>query len=504
VTDGLAALPVEGTVHRAGADGRFDVSGVASGLTAVAVSAPEYSRRQVTGGTPAGDVLDLGTIPLDRRQDLEVVIRHDGLVDPASFALWMRGPDGVRTADADADGRFRFELLSAGSYVFAVRGGGDPASYTESRELAPGDEWRVEVDVSGGVVLNILAIGADGDPVLGGHDIAIDRYLKDGGSGANVNPDANGRARVRVPPGNLQLTLKTRVDAGNVPLATRRLRFDEPGEYDVELRVGEGDRRFRVTDENGDPVAGVRLTCNLGDPFEWCSDGVTDGEGIAVVRGLATAADNARVSLSHAERGIRLSIPVHLGPPTEITAITFEAGVQASFVFTRPGRPAVGARAVLGDTLGLRAIPGPMTDERGRAVFDEIVPGAYRAQILGDDYWPSHRIVTVDGNSTVTVEVFKRCDARVEVTVGGVPASGVAMQLQADDQASPVGKYVADGYVTSSTGSLTTGADGSVVLKGLAEGHYRWSTTAPSGEAVEGVAELDADEENVVRIALPE
>ena len=501
-SDGYEAIGSAGPPYAVDADGVFSVVGVASGLAFVDVSAPGFSSRGVSVTVSDGGAAEFGVIELHRRQALEVVLRCDESVDTGAFRLQVDGPDGIANRAFDLDGFARLDGLSSGEYTVSVEYPDGTWRRIEER-FVPGDVWRVEFFASAGATLRVEVVVDDG--ALPGKEawVSVKSATPRGWAYCADALDAAGRAVFHnVPPGDHQVSVHSHPDRGSRQLASTRVTLVHDDDVVVRLRVGDAERRVRVVDELGHPLQGVSVGVNLpGDELGWSATELTDAAGACVIPGLTV--DDVFVHLAHPDRGYGLGLPVRLAHRSEVTEIVFESPVTTELILMRRTGPVVGAGGRFYDSLYMRSVAGPLSDELGRSVWTNLAPGDYVFVFGEEGYWPIHTPVAVaEGSAPLQVDLYRLCDLRIEVTRDGAPVPSVEVVMQRLGGSIPLRDFVVSGQVGSNTGSMVTGENGVLFLERVAEARYGWSVSPEGGPPLEGEIEIEPDRQAVLRITL--
>lgn len=229
--------PGEGVSALAGEDGRFELRGVATGSLTVAGSAPGYRETRLNeveiepGQTLAGLELVLTRgVTLGGR-----VVTGDDLPVAAATVLLTGGTDADSGfGRTGADGRFRFEGLTPGSYVVEATGPGGRRARREVTVRSDGDE--ITVRLADGVAVGGSVLAVDGGPVNAARVLLLPT---DGASaGRETRTDHAGRFRWNgVSPGAFYLSVEA---AGFGPTLVGPLEIGDRPPDDLELRLEPG------------------------------------------------------------------------------------------------------------------------------------------------------------------------------------------------------------------------------------------------------------------------
>lgn len=375
-------------------EGRYRIERLAPGAYQVMVLDPESP--MMVGGVASvtirdGEVTkhDFGKPGAGRTVSGEVL--RDGKPFPGATLVLLGGGSGMRLAEADAAGRFRFQGVTPGDYSVAVQsetfGGGN----TSVRVSVGADEdpAAVRLEVSSLAVEGTVADAETGNPVPMAQVLLLAPGSGRGGSiqdlvarqKGQTFSDANGRFRIGdVPSGTFSL----RVSAAGYAEAT--VDGVVPGAAPSRVTMSRGvELAVTVLGPDGMPVANasvvpVDATGEEGNPFDLSMSKITGGDGVA------------RLRLSPG----RWSIQVRAAsfPEVEVAAeasqgaltVRLEAGgVLDVTVLGAGGAPLAGASVRLLDASGAEIRPslhlgnlfggGATTDASGRLTRDGLRPG---------------------------------------------------------------------------------------------------------------------------------
>ena len=299
-------------------------------------------------------------------------------------------------ARSDADGRYRFENLEAGSYVVMAYGAAHVTASSRA-DVALGAE-TTEVDFAltrGQTISGSLRLASTGEPVRG--DIVV---RDESGALATSTFASTWTYQTRaLPPG--RYFVEARVTYNGRPYVNQihpardcvsgpcAIAMGEPvtitataGATGIDFAIREhATISGTVHDANGQPRenAGVRFTNTASQSWE----AATDANGAYRSPQLPPGAYTVTVPRSVFFEGAEPATPVQLGvdPVTGIDFTTRQiAGVLAGIVLDRHGAPVHGVTVMLRDQTGryISAYDGPRTtDTAGRFLFGPLPAGTY-------------------------------------------------------------------------------------------------------------------------------
>jgi protocatechuate 3,4-dioxygenase beta subunit len=321
-------------------------------------------------------------LELEHGLELSVRVRRSGA--PASGeSLFLQGPGRRRSmGETDADGRYRFQGLAAGSYHLSLEGLPGRAQHEETVDLQADRE--VLIDLAGGEVRGRVVDAADASPLSG---VTVQLVSADDDSIlGQERTDSRGSFVLRdAPEGSLRVRAQT---DGYAP-AEAPVRIDgsgPPGEVELSLRATEG----------------VTLQVAAGALPRSLFYAVLDGAGRKVADGTAAVGEAGRVRLSRVPPGgwqvmllsdstaateIAVTAPGDAGqvtlPPPCTLRVTVRAladsPVEARVSLTGPGgRPF--------RTFARIFEPAASWDlRRGTFVLDDIPPGTWEVRVTAAD-----------------------------------------------------------------------------------------------------------------------
>ena len=480
------------------ADGSFTVRGLARGATVLTATAPGFSIRTVQlVGVPDEEV-DVGLVTLEARQALSVQLRLPPGQDPMRWTVRATGPEDLPVRRFSNDARVMYDATSAGLYMFNFTDDVTQREVVHRRMLESREPWLVELEMAGSASLIVDVSRVDG-ATLPAQALVAAKELARGRTWRTAKLDPSGRGTLAgLPPGVHQLEVRDGPAAWRL-LATRRVELAPFEEQSVVMRIGEDSRRIRVIDTAGKPIAGVDVQLSLpGSPLEWTVGARTDARGECELQGLD--ADRVYVHLRHVVLGARLGIELLLPPPSspaEAVEVLFESGARLTVHATGPRGPVSGVTGYLLDASGIFTIEGPFSDANGVLIFDGVAPGAYELVFDQPGYWTVRESIEVlrDGPPT-RVELRRRCDLLLHATIGGVPLSGLSVNLSRVGDSRPLSDYLSVGWLEAEPSGLTTDSNGKLEILGLPEGDYTWRAVSAGGSVFEGAVTVEPDRDN--------
>lgn len=391
-------------------DGRFVLPHLPAGPQTLRVTAddwaPAWVTLEVTGAASAPEVvvrLQPGGAIAGR------VTGADG--GPRAGALLITMPmdasQGQRRAhfdmtNTDADGRFRFEHLPAGSMIVVLTGQDAPPEVKPVR-VREGEVEPVDFAAPhGGVRLRGLLMDPQGAPIGLQNMALIDFEASDttrwDQSWVATTTDAQGRYVFDgVAPGNYQIFLIA--DQGRGLRMVDELPVRDEPEVLHDVRVPPARLEVSVLDPRGSPEAGAILFLfrRTGDRWAFAGHGRTDDRGRGDFTGVPVGvyrieACPTREGPGHAWReGVALTAT---DPAATVTLELPEGGGVSGRVVDETGAPVASARVLFRDAEGFDH-PGslvPFTDDSGAFQAFGLPPGEYTLRAFGPDGRSSERV----------------------------------------------------------------------------------------------------------------
>lgn len=359
------------------------------------------SKRWSGWGAPAAETVATGVV-------IGTVLAPDGRsIEGASVTLvrtapqaGARFPDVVASARSGPGGRYRFERVEAG--VFQVAAMADGFAPGRRGGLAVEEGAVVQADVrlgSGAVVLAGRVTDVGGGPVPGAVVLAVVSFAADGRSSPyllRAVTDGTGAYRLASRAGAHRL----RVEASGYASTEAYLHVLDDRTRDFRL-----DPAARVTGRvlargSDLPIADAEVLLqadNDSGPRPPELDPVrTDAQGRFVFANVTPGRH-----LVAARKGPLASaaLPVTVSATEQVDrdVIVDPAFAVSGRVLDQAGRPAAGARVVLGTRIGRESPLRTVSDETGRYRIEGVVPGLYNARAQEE------ATISIDGKSVAVV-----------------------------------------------------------------------------------------------------
>ncbi len=479
-----------------GEDGTFEVADQRPGTQSFVASSEGWAKSEPASiDVVAGELADGLVLELRRGGRISGVVRDaEGSPWAGRRVTYAQGGGpmamfgGAETATTDSTGSFTFETVPPGKWTVnaspgeremfkTFEGARDESAFFEL--MAQNLSQEVEVEDGGQV---FVELGAEPrDPV-----VVIGEVTRGGAAvnGGNVTFAREG--------GDLFANLKRAdIQAGayrieldrpgaylvSVERGSRRNSFliDVPnsGEQRVNLELPEGGIAGRVTDSDGRPAAGIRVTAEPSTSFSFNRfdprSAATDADGRYELDDLDPGTYALRVGSRGWGRGAgstgeAFGVAVVEGVEVTATSMTGGVNVQLSspgrvigLVVGKDGEPLAGATVFVREASGrpVDAISTVRSGSDGRFSYSRVNPGTYVVSARGD----GQASETVDG---VVVTTGQDTEVRLEVDTA---SSLVVRTVEKDD--TPVRAEVT---VVDSDGREVSGLVGTELFRSFGEG----------------------------------
>jgi hypothetical protein len=396
------------------------------------------------------------------------------------FTRFLCTADGAETWPEkrfEPSGRLIFDNVSPGRYALIVLDE-EGNSFRENIVLTPQEEWEIEIPVAGHHRVRVEVL-ADTIPAEGAY-VAI-TLPNPKRKGVRVTRTLAGQRLIEVSSPHLgEVRAELISSRESVSVSGTIQEGDELLELVLDPAAAE--QRFRVVDLRGQSVshAALRLIPWDGTPPGW--NAFLDEHGECAMKPFLPG--QYRAYLEHTELGYHFGIPVEVprlsNDPIEIV---FAADREIELQIRDGSVPLPSVSCLLIEERGFARLPVASSDESGVLRWKAVGPGRFTAQIRQAGYWPTDaNVEALPAGQPTEVQVRRLGDLDVTVDrVSGTSAAGLRVELESVEFGDSVATWIADGRVSSSSGSMVTDSQGRLSLTGLPRGTYRWAAGGESG-----------------------
>ena len=488
-------------------DGAFVIEDVPAGKWDVEASASGYQKGRTAGvtvdegGTAEGVEVRLvrgGTITgrVIEEKSGRPIIEASVRAEPTSGGMGMPRMvllDDDGSATTDADGHFRLEGLSPGSYSLTAT----HPEWTEETE-------RVELkDQTSTVEIRLGRGGAIGGVVLAGGRGVAGAGVSLSAAGQSRGPFGGGdRSAITDEGGRFRFDTLT---AGRYTLvASLRSQSSAPAEavlqgdasQEVTLVLAEGATiRGTVTGLAENARGNVMVTAN--GPEEYFASTRTEGDGTFELTGAPRGPISLRASAGDfgtAMRSATAQVVIAEGQIEAAVEIVFEAGFRVDGQVTRGGRAVTDAMVTAVPEGGPGRMSSGRTDDTGSYVLEGLQEGTYTfmASSMGGG-GPIRKTAKVTGDMTVDLEAPPaKIAGQVVEAESGRPLGEAMVRVEQGGGAGGGGPFAMMAAESDSGGRFT--------LENMEPRSYRVSVTRPSYETE--TRDIVATEDSDVTIPL--
>ena len=486
-----------------GPDGVFDIQGLSPGLNALFVEAPGYAGSSIEGfGMPSED-LDLGVIPLNPMQRLTVRLLCEGAEDLTGYHLEAVGPSPLEPRPFPVDGEVVCERVAPGDWTFTIWDS-DRTGHSIRRRLASGRDWLVEVPVGRSGEIRVEVIPEPGSELpRGGWLTALyDVRLGDSTQIFCEMPRDGEHVFPRFPADSASFVV---FDGSSRVVGSRSVKLSDEPSQTVQIELGGHRLVVQATDVRGNPLPGTRICASsLHSDGRWAAAQTAGADGRADIGRVAF--DEVLVHLMHPTHGSRVGVrlrPEELPDGVAVVEIGGEAWLRAHL---HDGEMAGSdVRAMLYDSTAYFLVGEHASDAAGILNIPGLSAGPHLLVLDDPRYWPSEHLVEASkSESPQPVEIRRLGGLSIEVLdPGGVPVSGLPVELISGEFAIPVAHWLSQDIVQCGASGLTTDLTGRIHVDGLPRGIYTWRITAGLASGLAGEVTVPGGETGELIVRLP-
>ncbi len=484
--------------------GRFDVKRLRPGTNVIAIELEGFSSRELVV-VARDENVNLGDIPLHRRQRLTAQLTLPPGEDPSLYALSAQGIGAIPRTSFGADGHLEIASASEGAYVFIVSSNRGTAEKRGSERftLEAGKPWHLELNLAGGdrrirVTTSGAMPGSNGVVRTAavtymdeqGREEFQTVRLDETGEGVVSGGIATGPVLVRV----------FATKGGRTGGTTYEILESDGEEVVIPVDLARSEVVMRVVDSEGQPMQGIeilpRATVTGGIVVGWQ---ITDAKGEAYFVTLPPETD--RVSLSSPSGGAIDKVPFEYPAEGEVVELIFDMGSSLRLLLHENGTAQSGGTCRLfSGEHGYRLTPSRASDEDGIVEFSNLGEGSYELHAAAPHCWTTIQDVdaTPSGNE-YSIELRRVGTLELAFASGAtLAASDRPVYLQWLATGELVNDWIAAGRLPGHSSPLRTDSTGNVRLSGIPRGAYKWSC-----EGANGTVEVVAGEVTTESVQLP-
>jgi protocatechuate 3,4-dioxygenase beta subunit len=399
------------------ADGTFVLDRVGAGD--IVITSPHYKVRSpqvvTVGRAPVTDVV----VEIEAMARIHGTVTRKGL--PVEGVTMCCLPQlGATRVTSDVDGKYAYEGVEPGTYqIMAASDRAGAFAEAKTVEVAAGQEYRVDLELAGGAIINGKVVDERGAPVTA---VRVQFMHAKTDDQCNATTDDSGRFRCTSMLGGSPYTAKVFANA----TATQAMTTPPGKPYPtIDLADGattvdgvtitvidaRGAIRGRVLDTAGQPVADARVKASAEQRFwSWMAlpSAITDGDGSFAIERLHLGTYDLQARATDGATGVLAGVAT-AGPPVVIRVT--RPGAIAGALLGYPAAPAVYAAPTGAYT---QLIAGSVTGDAYR--IGGLEPGRYLVSAQ-TTFEGSARVVEVKAGETTTLDLTAGGRGAIDATV---------------------------------------------------------------------------------------
>jgi hypothetical protein len=483
-----------------GPDGVFELESFRPGKNEMLVMAAGYSRVLLERTAVAGELLDWGVVRLARAQTLTIQLEDaGGQSDLSGIQADAYGEQTLAPRKSTTEGRIEFADVSAGTYQLTLTEPDDTLT-TLVAQLVPGREWTIRHRIAGSNHLTVELLVRDPSELAGLYGFNVNWASQHGyNARRTVGPISEQSLRFEVEGIDADWVQAEVFDAHFTPMASASGTFSG-GRLHLVLSLEGEPFVLEVVDAEGEPVGDVYVAVSDPQRPGFLLISATDSAGRCELKGLPAA--EVRAHLRHGALGTHLDIPIDASAKHARVVLDASASIEVRFADGELSLAEVSC--VLYDPATRVAVTEVRSDATGRATLRDLGAGSYTLHASRKDCWPVTFEARADAEAPIQSVAMRRLgDLELHVSIeGGLPVSGLPLQLTSTEFGTSVETWIDAGQVRSP--GLVTDLTGRVALEGLPHGPYDWAVTLPDGQLREGQLTVEPARANTFEIVLPQ
>jgi hypothetical protein len=473
-------------------DGSFDLRGFLPGLNGIRALAPGYSSVIVEREASSAAAIDWGDIALARAQDFMIRLEPAERADGAT--VLAAGSAQLPSRTFSLDGTVVYPGISAGIYVIGVTESDGTHTFIELEWLA-GQDWTLKTRIAGPNYLSVGVASEHGNALPTVSKIEVSYQSLQGFRTVRTKRPRGGSVVEFEGIDGPSVLVQVFARDGAVTTASGAFRN---GRLHLELSLSDEVFLLRVVDSEGEPLPDVRVI--LTDPTEpgFALFGGTNAQGECELKGVPKR--EVAVTLQHGTRGSHFGIPIDASSGS--AELVLDGSARLELQLLDGELPLRGVGCDILDHGGTSVASGTLSDDKGRVTFNGLGADTYTLRATRSDCWPTEFEATARAETQVTrVQMRRLATLEIVVSQGGLPVSGLPIELTSIEFDSDVAEWIAAERVRSE--GLVTDHHGGIRIERLPRGPYRWRIARGSGEPLEGELELEPARDAPILIVLP-
>ncbi len=501
--DGRQLVAKHGLSITVDSDGRFQLNELQPGRVGFKVTAPGYSTLDAWGQVQLGVQVDFGPLRLTRLRDLKVRVRFAQSLEPTQCSFFIVHPDTgeILEQPLSSEGTTTFEAVDEAT----LHGGiylPDRAAHAVKILPRSGDDWTATYDVGGSstIVLHLNLDSYDGElPVK--TRAGVSKYgPKRQSFRRSIRLPESGEAIFQsLPPGEYIAAVGeeyVHVYGSTLVSVAEGETVHASIEYNGEPTV------IRVVDKRGNPIPAVSVSLYAADYPLW-RRAVTGVDGTCTISG--SSAMDGFVGLQHTELGELWGVPIKLAQGAEeVIEVKFAPRGELRLHLVDEMTPLKGITCQLSasDNRNVKVAYPLSSDAKGNVTFERLGAALYGLELKAPGVWKKKVSLEVQPRATQrTIQLRRTGSARFQVTGRtGTPQPSTLIELTSTEFQTTLQTWIAEGRVQTSPASMTTAAEGTLLVPHIPHGAYRWRAISPDGEVLEGELEVPIANEAQVPI----
>jgi hypothetical protein len=496
-------LTRSGVETLSGPDGRFELDGFAPSHSSIYCLKEGFAPQYAFAIGKPGEEIDFGILPLtpDDPYCMQLV---PGAWPGLTVRSWSAS--GAATADGivpDAAGWSCLRGVKPGLLMLTLAYS-DRSSVEFDQAILPGKplQWEHTIGGPAAATIELLGVGAPGCDIQPPYGIVANYASPEGRPVRRVfllGTEPRGRLE-GLPPGRASIAV---YDARRM-LARRHVELFAGAEQAIAIEIGCEQRCLQLLTQTGAPYAGKYVFWSQPGEYHNSKQRLrTSADGEFCIPAEITGS----IELTATESGFVVSQPVLLNVTREPRQIVQLAPVgELAVRLLDEGAPVPGILCMLQNEGAFFLQNAASTNQAGSVRWEEITLQPQRLTITGQGLWEQSVVLMPRLAPAPVVDIAVHRVGALELRVlgpSGQPIGGATFELTHAELGGSATAWLAQGRLSSSTASMTSAVDGTLLLDGLPRGNYALSATAPGGAIGSGACEVVAGGVSACSILVP-